>query len=46
MVKAAAEALRLYPNEIKGVDALNWKAFPGALTVSEGRIQVSGKSRG
>lgn len=43
---AAGEALRLYPNEIKGVDALNWKAFPGALTVSEGRIQVSGKSRG
>ena len=28
------DALRLYPNEIKGVDALDWEAFPQALVVS------------
>lgn len=33
------DALQLYPNEIKGVDAFNWKAFPRALIVSEGRLQ-------
>ena len=29
-------ALQLYPNEIKGVDAIDWKAFPQALIVSDG----------
>ena len=33
------DALQLYQNEIKGVDALNWMAFPYALIVSEGRLQ-------
>lgn len=28
------DALRLYPNEIKGVDTLDWEAFPRALVVS------------
>lgn len=36
--------LRLYPNEIKGVDAFNWKAFPHALIVSDGEIKL-GKFR-
>ena len=33
------KALKLYPNEIKGVDAFAWKAFPNALIVSDGDIQ-------
>ncbi len=32
------EALKLYPNEIKGIDALNWKPFPEALIISDGSI--------
>ena len=32
------KALRLYTNEIKGVDAIDWQAFPGALVVSDGRL--------
>ena len=31
-------ALQLYHNEIKGVDAIDWKAFPKALIVSDGKI--------
>lgn len=31
-------ALRLYPNEIRGVDAIDWKAFPAALIVSGGEL--------
>lgn len=33
-------ALRLYPNEIKGFDAYDWKAFPHALIVSDGEIRL------
>ena len=33
------EALALYPNEIKGVDALEWAPFPMALVASEGRLR-------
>lgn len=33
------EALRLYHNEIPYVDALEWKAFPKALIVSDGSIK-------
>ena len=33
------KVLKLYPNEIKGVDAFTWKAFPQALIVSDGSIQ-------
>ena len=32
-------ALQLYQNEIKGVDAIDWKAFPQALIVSDGKLQ-------
>ena len=32
------DALQLYPNEIKGIDALDWKAFPQALIVSDGKV--------
>ena len=32
------KALQLYPNEIKGVDAIDWKAFPKALIVSDGKL--------
>ena len=31
--------LTLYTNEIKGVDAFTWKAFPKALVVSDGKLQ-------
>ena len=34
----SGEALRLYHNEIRGVDDLNWKAFPAALLISDGII--------
>ena len=30
-------SLKLYPNEIQGVDAFDWKAFPKALIVSGGK---------
>ena len=33
------EPLQLYSNEIRGVDALDWKAFPKALIVSDGKLQ-------
>ena len=33
------EALELYPNEIQGVGAFDWKAFPEALIVSDGKIR-------
>ena len=29
----------LYPNEIKGIYAVNWRAFPMALIVSDGQLQ-------
>ena len=29
------DALRLYPNEIKGVDAFDWKPFPQTLVISD-----------
>ena len=29
--------LELYPNEIRGVDAIYWKAFPKALIISDGK---------
>ena len=32
------EPLRLYHNEIQKVDAFDWKAFPQALIVSDGKI--------
>ena len=31
-------ALQLYPNEIRGVNAFDWKAFPKALIVSDGKF--------
>ena len=33
------KALQLYPNEIKGIGAIDWKAFPKALIVSDGKLQ-------
>ena len=33
------KALKLYHNEIKGVDAIEWKAFPKALIVSDDSIR-------
>ena len=33
------EALKLYRNEVYGVDALEWEAFPRALIVSDKEIQ-------
>ena len=32
------QALQLYPNEIRGVDAVDWKVFPRALIVSDGKL--------
>ena len=32
------EDLQLYQNEIKGIDAFDWKAFPQALIVSDGKL--------
>ena len=32
------DALQLYPNEIKGIDAVDWKEFPKALIVSDGKL--------
>ena len=34
----SGNALQLYRNEIAGVDAFDWKAFPQALIVSDGKI--------
>jgi len=31
--------LQLYPNEIRGVDAVDWAPFPQALIVSDGKLQ-------
>ena len=33
------EALQLYRNEVGGVDAFTWKAFPKSLIVSDGKLQ-------
>ena len=33
------DALQLYRNEIAGVDAFDWKAFPEALIVSDGKLR-------
>jgi len=30
--------LELYQNEIRGIDALDWKAFPGVLIASKGKL--------
>ena len=32
-------ALKLYTNEIRGVDAFTWKPFPAVIMVSEGKLQ-------
>lgn len=32
------DKLELYPNEIIGVDAFDWKAYPKALVVSDGKL--------
>ena len=34
----SGDALQLYRNEISGVDAFDWKPFPQALIVSDGKI--------
>ena len=34
------KALELYPNEIKGVDALNWEAFPKALVIADDELRI------
>ena len=34
----SGKAPELYPNEIKGVDAIDWKVFPQALIVSDGKL--------
>lgn len=34
----SGKPLQLYTNEIKGVDAIDWDAFPGALVVSDGKL--------
>jgi para-nitrobenzyl esterase len=33
------EALNLYNNEIKGVEAVDWKKFPKALIISDDRLK-------
>ena len=33
------KALQLYRNEIAGVDAFDWKTFPEALIVSDGKLR-------
>jgi para-nitrobenzyl esterase len=35
----SGEELKLYNNEIKGIDAIEWKEFPQALIVSEKEFQ-------
>ena len=32
------KSMQLYPNEIKGVGAFEWKKFPQALIISEGKL--------
>ena len=34
----SGNALQLYPNEIKGIDALDWEAFPRMLVIANGKI--------
>ena len=34
----SGNALQLYPNEIKGVDAFDWEAFPRMLVIANGKI--------
>ena len=34
----SGEALQLYRNEIAGIDSFDWKAFPQALIVSDGKF--------
>ena len=34
----SGNALQLYPNEIKGVDAFDWKAFPQMLIIADEKI--------
>ena len=36
-------ALQLYPNEIKGIDAFDWKPFPEELIVSDGKFLCDGR---
>ena len=33
------KSMQLYPNEIKGVNAFEWKKFPQALIISEGKLK-------
>ena len=33
------EALQLYRNEISGIDAVDWTPYPGALILSEDKLQ-------
>ena len=35
----SGDALQLYRNEIVGIDAFEWKAFPRALIVQDGKLQ-------
>ena len=35
------DALRLYPNEIKGVDAIDWESFPKALIAENGEFSCA-----
>ena len=37
---ANGSALRLYPNEIKRIDAFDWKAFPQALVISDEKMHL------
>ena len=37
----SGEALQLYQNEIMGIDAFDWDAFPKALFVADGKIQCN-----
>jgi para-nitrobenzyl esterase len=34
----SGKALKLYPNEIRGVDAIDWKPYPKALIASDGKL--------
>ena len=34
----SGKALQLYPNEIRGVDAIDWKPYPKALIASDGKL--------
>ena len=35
----SGDVLELYHNEIAGIDAFDWKAFPKALIVSDGKVK-------